>query len=92
MKAENQPPTWPEYVRDMGINMQKQRLEHGLSQERLAYAAGLSRFAYQQFEKGESKPHTPANPSLKNIMAIAQALGIELDDLLPSQWPDLRAK
>ena len=52
----------------------------------------LSRYTYQKFEKGESKPGTPANPSLHNIMAIAQVPNITLDELLPAEWPDLRAK
>lgn len=36
-------------------------------------------------------PGTPANPSLRNIMAIAQVLGVTLDELVPGEWPDLRA-
>jgi len=34
-------------------------------------------------------PDTPANPSLRNIMAIAQVLGVDLEELLPKNWPDL---
>jgi transcriptional regulator with XRE-family HTH domain len=37
-------------------------------------------------------PGTPANPSLRNIMAIAQVLGLSLDELVPRDWPDLRAR
>lgn len=36
-------------------------------------------------------PETPTNPSLRNIMAIAQVLGVTLDRLVPQPWPDLRA-
>ncbi|WP_279432137.1 hypothetical protein [Labedella phragmitis] len=34
-------------------------------------------------------PGTPANPSLRNVMAIAQALGVGLDEIAPKPWPDL---
>ena len=73
------------------MRIQRIRVEHGLSQEQVAYAAGLSRYTFQKFEKGESMPDTPANPSLRNIMAIAQVLGVTLDELAPTPWPDLRA-
>lgn len=84
--------TWNDYVKELGLNLQRLRLERNLSQERVAYDAGLSRYTYQKFEKGESMPGTPANPSLRNVMAIAQVLGVSLQKLLPSPWPDLRAK
>lgn len=76
----------------LGLNLQRLRIERGLSQEQLAYAAGLSRYTYQKFEKGQSMPGTPANPSLRNVMALAQVLGVSLDKLVPQPWPDLRAK
>lgn len=82
---------WADYARTLGTRIQKLRLERGLSQEQVAYAAGLSRYTFQKFEKGESMPDTPANPSLRNIMEIAQVLGVTLDDLAPQPWPDLRA-
>ena len=52
--------------------MQRLREARGLSQERVAYDSGMSRYTYQKFEKGESMPGTPANPSLRNVMAIAR--------------------
>lgn len=73
------------------MSIQRMRVERGLSQEELAYAAGLSRYTFQKFEKVESMPETPANPSLRNIMAIAQVLGVTLDQFVPQPWPDLRA-
>ena len=92
MSVNKQELTWSEYIQEVGLNIQRERISRGMSQERLAYTAGLSRFMYQQLEKGESRPHTPANPSLKNIMAIAQVLNVPLESLLPYDWPDLRAK
>ncbi len=81
---------WADYARALGANIQRRRVDLGLSQEQVAYAAGLSRYTFQKFEKGESMPGAPANPSLRNIMAICQVLGLTLDELVPKGWPDLR--
>lgn len=54
--------TWAAYARTLGTSIQRARLERGLSQEQVAYAAGLSRYTFQKFEKGESMPDTPARP------------------------------
>jgi transcriptional regulator with XRE-family HTH domain len=81
---------WSEFARELGLSLERNRHRNGLSQEAVAYAAGLSRYTYQKFERGESMPGTPANPSLRNVMALAQVLGITLDELLPRPWPDLR--
>lgn len=78
-------------MRELGLNIQRERIRHGFTQEQLAYTANISRFSYQQLEKGESRPGTPANPSLKNVMALAQVLNVPLTDLLPTDCPDLTA-
>ncbi|WP_366915384.1 helix-turn-helix domain-containing protein [Bifidobacterium crudilactis] len=83
--------TWENYIKTVGLNIQRERINRNMSQEQLAYSAGISRFSYQQLEKGESRPHSPANPALRNIMAISQILEVPLDALLPADWPDLRA-
>ena len=83
---------WARFARELGTSIQKHRLEADLSQEQVAYGAGLSRYTFQKFEKGESMPGTPANPSLRKIMAVAQVLGITLDELAPEAWPDLRGR
>lgn len=85
------PEEWAAYAKRLGLNIQRQRVTRHLSQEYVAYNANLSRFAYQQLEKGESRPGTPSNPSLLNVMAIAQVFGVTIDDLLPEPWPDLHA-
>ena len=72
----------------MGATLHRLRIAKGLSQEELAYTAGITRYTYQKLEKGESAPGTPANPSLRNVMAIAQQLDVSLDELLPRPWPD----
>ena len=84
--------TWEKYIKTVGLNIQRERINRNMSQEQLAYSAGISRFSYQQLEKGESRPHSPANPALRNIMAISQILEVPLDTLLPVDWPDLRAR
>ena len=84
-------PEWAAFARDLGTSIQQQRIARRLSQEQVAYAAGLSRYTFQKFEKGESMPGAPSNPSLHNIMAIAQVLDVDLNDLLPRKRPDLRA-
>ncbi len=83
--------TWADFAVELGVSLQRLRVDRGLSQEQLAYAAGLSRYTYQKFEKGQSAPGAAANPSLRNVMALAQVLGIGLDELVPQPWPDLRA-
>lgn len=82
---------WASFARALGTNIHRARVQRELSQEQVAYAAGLSRYTFQKFEKGESMPGTPANPSLRNVMAIAQILGVTLAELIPEEWPDLRA-
>ncbi|TBN57248.1 XRE family transcriptional regulator [Glaciihabitans arcticus] len=69
---------WAAYASALGQRLHRIRIERGLSQEDLAYAAGLSRYTYQKFEKGESRPGSPANPSLRNILAIASVLDVDL--------------
>lgn len=78
-----------QFARELGVNLQRLRIARGLSQERLAHLAGISTYTYQKFEKGESKPDTPMNPRLFTILALAQALGATLDEILPQNWPDL---
>ncbi len=52
------------------------RTERGLSQEALAHEAAIDRTYMSQIERGVG------NPSLKVLCAIANALNIELSDLL----------
>lgn len=84
--------SWDAYAREVGTNIQRHRAARGYSQDRVAYEANLSRYTYQKLEKGESRPGTPANPRLMTLLAIAQVLEVELDDLLPPRAPDLTAR
>ena len=78
-----------EFSRELGIILQRLRIERGLSQERLAHLAGISTYTYQKFEKGESKPGTPMNPRLFTLIALAQVLDVSIERLLPAELPDL---
>lgn len=90
MPTQNSTPSvWVVYARELGHNIQRERARAGYTQDRVAYEAGLSRYTYQKLEKGESRPGTPANPTIKTLLAVAQVLGVELMDLLPAEAPDL---
>src|SRR3954468_11359043 len=55
--------------------MRRRRIEQGLSQADLAAAVGLDKRQIRRYEAGE------AQPSLGAAQAIAEALGISLDEL-----------
>ena len=83
---------WPAYAINLGHNLHRRRLELGLSQEQVAYRARLSRFTYQKYESGLSRPDLAANPSVRSLLAIAQVLEVSLQALLPTDPPDLTAR
>ncbi len=78
---------WERYARQLGVNLSRTREASGLSQERVAHAAGISTFTYRKLEKGESNPGTPSNPRLKTLVALAEVLEVQLDSLLPARLP-----
>lgn len=80
--------TWDEYAVVLGSRLSVARQRLGLSQERVAHAAGISSYTYQKFEKGESKPGTPMNPRLTTLVALCQVLDLDLADFL-GEMPDL---
>ncbi len=61
--------------RVLGDNVKALRLSHGLSQEELAFRAGLDRTYISQIERGIS------NPSVRILMGISLILGVELAEL-----------
>lgn len=81
--------TWNAYAKELGTRLRRLRTERDIGEERLAYLSGITRYTYQKLEKGDSAPGAAANPSLRNVMAIAQQLDVSLDQLLPLPWPDL---
>ena len=58
-----------------GHRVRELRETRGLSQEELAFRAGVHRTYLDGIERGER------NPALKNIAAIAEALGVTLSEL-----------
>lgn len=58
-----------------GERVRELRQAKGLSQEELAFKSGVHRTYLGGIERGER------NPSLKNISAIAEALGVKLSEL-----------
>ena len=58
-----------------GNRVRELRLKSGLSQEELAFKAGVHRTYLGGIERGER------NPSLRNITSIAKALDVTLPDL-----------
>ncbi|WP_093180273.1 helix-turn-helix domain-containing protein [Sanguibacter gelidistatuariae] len=56
----------------------------GLTQEKAAERAGLSRNHYQLLESGLSDraKKTPANPTLSTLIDLAHALGCKVGDLV----------
>lgn len=62
-----------------GKRVRELRLAKGLSQEELAYRAHVHRTYLGGIERGER------NPALKNISAIAEALGVSLSELFTSK-------
>lgn len=72
--------------------LRQTRVQLGLSQEEVASRAGMSRYVYQKYEKGEGRPGQPVNPQLRTLIAIAQALDTNVGALLPEDLPDFRLR
>ncbi len=83
---------WAIYAQRLATTLRRAREDAGLSQEQVAYRAGLTRYTYQKYEKGESRPGTLANPTLRTLLTIAQVLGVVIEDLIPEDVPDLRSR
>lgn len=80
---------WRKFSGELSREILRIRIERGLTQEHVAYTAGITRTTYQRFEKNENRPGVSANPELKTLVAIASALGVRLRDLLPDWDPEL---
>lgn len=80
---------WRDYVERLGARLHRSRIAEGLSQETVAYRAGITRFTYQSYEKGKSQSGAPANPSLRTVIALSEVLNIPLGEILPSRPPHL---
>ncbi len=60
------------------------RKQAGLTQEKAAERAGVSRNHYQLWESGLSdrKKKSPANPTLLNLYELAEAFGVDITDVV----------
>ena len=76
---------WVGYARELGVRLHQERIRKGLSQERLATAAGITTFTYRKLEKGASNPGTPANPRLHTLVALAEVMDVPVAALLPPE-------
>lgn len=83
---------WSVYAQRLATALRRAREGAGLSQEQVAYRAGLTRYTYQKYEKGESRPGTPANPTLRTMLALSQVLEVTVASLIPADAPDLRSR
>lgn len=79
----------------LGASIRAHRETRGLTQEQVAYAAGITRNHYALMEAGQSSPRRagePANPRLATLAGIAAVFDIALTDLAPlSRQPHTEA-
>lgn len=66
----------------LGYRLRDLRRERGLSQESVAHRAGIALYTYQKFEKGESKPGTPMNPTYHTLLSLAWVFDLPVTELL----------
>ena len=76
----------PKVLASLAANTRRLRLREGLTQEGLAEAAGLSTKYVQQMEAAG------ANPSIMTVVALAEALGVEITELLKPARPPSRRR
>lgn len=63
-------------LKKIGVRIRELRVERGMSQEALAFEAGLAVNSIATIERGE------ANPSIAVLLAIARILKVKLRDLM----------
>lgn len=61
-----------------GLAFREIRSDQGISQERLAHLSGLDRTYVSGIERGER------NPSLENLLKLADALGVPFSEIARS--------
>jgi DNA-binding XRE family transcriptional regulator len=71
------PTRYQHFVRALCAAIRDRRERQGLSQEDVAYEAGVSIRHYQKIEAGDS-----LNPKLENLHGIATALEMRLSELI----------
>lgn len=78
----------------LGILLQSHRVDLGITQEKVALAAGISRQHYQQMEYGYSDRATrsPSNPKLRSLLRIVAILDIPPEEVVEALWPTTAQK
>jgi len=71
---------WPRRAKQIATRLRTLREDAGLSQEQLAYSAGISRNHVQMLERGVG---AWVNPRLATLYGLADALGCRVAELLP---------
>lgn len=74
---------WMSYVRAIGDNFHRIRLEKGLRQEAVAYEAGLSRATIQRVENPNERIEASTNPTLVTLVSLCRVLEVDIFDVLP---------
>lgn len=66
------------------MNLRRRRVALGLTQEAVAERAGISLYAYQQYERGAvTSGGAATNPRLATVLALCEVLEVALDVILP---------
>lgn len=67
----------PQFIADLAEDLRRVREERGLSQEEVAFTAGVSVRTYGCLERGESSSGAIANPGISTLVRVLAALGVE---------------
>lgn len=77
-----------EEAQRLGAVLRQLRQDKGLSQERMAFTAGLTKNQIQLIEAGRGSGRRdssgPSNPRLSTLVGLADVLGMKASDLLKS--------
>lgn len=75
-----------EKAAELGAVLRRRRTERGLSQESLAYQAGITKNQLQLIESARSTGRKdspgPSNPRMATLAGLAEALDVSLADLM----------
>lgn len=75
-----------ERARQLGAALKRLRHANGLSQESLAYQAGITKNQLQLIEAGRSTGRKgeagPSNPRMSTIVGLSHVLGVSVADLM----------
>lgn len=83
---------WADFSVDLGLKIRRLRVARELSQEAVAYRAGLTRYTYQRYERGETQSGSASNPTLRTLLALSQVFEVPLQDLIPARIPDVTVR